>query len=720
MTLDPYTLCPGGREKKIKFCCSDMIKEIEQIERLLESNQGGACITYIENLEKDHKDCACLTAAKLSVFRSENRWAEALPLAKTFLEKEPENPVAASEYALALSVTGDSKSAISTLIDAFERAKEGTAHSAIINATLQVGTHLLMQGLVMPAVAIGNQLKHFPTAEEPANSLLYRASSFSEIPLLLRDMIFEHVCPDDFPGKDVFEDAVELVRLMRWKSALAKLESLTQYAGLWGTIWRDIASIRIWLLDFDGGNEALKTYAALPNAPLEDAADAEATRLFLSADAVGDQIGLLTIEYPITDAEKALEKILSTPVFYQAQTDLRRFAQENTVPPKGTFVLLDRPYAAPGTEITFDNVSSQIAVCHLFGKETDREARLVLTDCIEYDRTRVEAKLKETLGDLMQEPSHVDGSRKISKTHVLVQYRFRFTPEILPPNDRMQQLENEYYEKSFAEAWNNLPLGLLDGKTPAEAAKEPAYKIRLLAVILMIESWMNEETGITVANKLRSRLGLPTHDPIPVPEGSEEDLLGVLDDHPVWRWYRFDTAKLPTNLLAEGLQIVNVMKEPRATLRFAKELLNRPMDSVPIPLRFLAFESLIGIAKGLGAMEEALLWIEKAKNESAANNVPDAGWCLHEIPILLMQGQLENAQNRIQYVIRKYSKDQRVMQALQQLFVELGMLNPDGTPAAMMQQEAAAAPASTPGIWTPDASGAAGANSSGSKLWTPD
>ncbi len=246
MPLDPYSLCPGGREKKIRFCCPDMVKEIDQIERLLESNQGGACLSFIETLEKKHPDCACLTAAKLSVYRSENRWDEALALAKTFLEREPSNPVAASEYGLALAVTGNFKESISVLIDAFEQSREGTAHSSLINATLQAGACMLMRGLAPPVVAIGNRLKMFPSVQEQANALLYRASSVVDIPLQLRDMMFDYLCPDDFPGKADYDDAIELITLMQWKQGLAQLESLVSLASSWPKLWRNIAAVRFW------------------------------------------------------------------------------------------------------------------------------------------------------------------------------------------------------------------------------------------------------------------------------------------------------------------------------------------------------------------------------------------------------------------------------------------------------------------------------------------
>jgi hypothetical protein len=652
------------------------------------------------------------------VYRTENRWEEALQLAQTFHEKEPENPVAASEYALALAVTGrNPKQALSVLIDAFERSKEGTAHSSLINAVLQVGACLLVQGFVLPVVAVGNQLKRFPTVQESANALLYRASSMVEFPILLRDLMFEHICPENFPGKTEFEDAIELLSLMRWKEGLAKLESLTQYADTWSAIWRDVAAVRFWLLENEKGCEALQTFAALPNTSFEDAVDAEATRLFLTPNALGDQMEILYIEYPINDAEKAYEKLLSKPEFYSIPLKLKPVA--NVPPPKGGFMLLDHPLPAKETEITIDNVASQFATILFFGRETDREARIIVMELLAGNRQKVEQVLKETLGDLIRDASDSVTHRTVPLSHAKIQLQFRYSPEIYPTTETLEKLETDYYEKIFTEFWCNLPLGFLDGKTPNETASDPAYRIRILGAIQMMEFWVKEDIADEFANRLRSKLGLPTHELLTIPNGSEEEILDVLDAHPVWRWYRFEVEKLPTSFLTEGLQIVAAMKELRASRKFAKELLDRPMNGMPIQIRFLAFESLIAIAKESNRLEEALNWIEKAKNESAANNIADAGWCLHEIPIFLTLGQFEKSDETIQYLVKKYGRDEKVMQALHKMFVQLGFINPDGTPSAAMtpslQAEAAVQPA---GLWTPDAQTPAAGG--GTKLWTPD
>ena len=719
MPFDPYALCPGGRDKKIRFCCPNMLKELEQVVKLLESDQPGACLAYIETLEKTHSDCACLTKAKLSIYRAENRWQEALPIAEQFYAKEPDNPTAAAEYALALVINGQPVLAVSTLVDAFEKMQADTVHSTLLHAALQIATYLLLSGLVIPAIAIGHVLKEIPATSEQANMLLFRATSEADPPLLLRDWSFDFDCPDDFPGKETFDEAAVLVRLMRWKQALALLEPLTQHADAWSGIWRNIATIHLWFLDHDKSREALKTYASLPNTPMEDAVDAETLRLLFSPVPFGDSTDTLTIEYNITDAEQALEKLLSDPCFrHMADLPERMF----TPPPRGGFVLHDRPFPAPEVILTSENVPSYRVLVFLFGKETDREARLIAQALISDEQNVVEEKFREVLGDIIQIPGEVVNQSPVSKTRILMECRF-VSPSLEEVGKKsIQHMVNDYYATSFPDQWLALPLGLLDGKTPSEAAQESKYTASLQAALNIIGSWVRETAHVDVLTTLRSRLGLPKPEMITVAETTNEDPLTVLDAYPVWRWHRFDVSKLSTEVLAGGMQIVLGMREMRTASRFAEELLNRPMDSMDFGIRVMAFEALILSSQENADIERALLWIERAKAESSAQNISDAAWYFHEITLQLARGDGPAASVAIAYLLQNHRDDPAVMQSLQELFVRLGMFNPDGTPSAAWTQALAGAgsqPAEQQAIWTPDAAAPAG-GAAPSKLWVPD
>ena len=100
MPIDPYTPCPGGTGKKIKFCCSDLVAELDKIQRMLEGEQRAACLEYIESLEGQVSRSG-LPAVDQGHARKPQLGKEAKAEATlaTFMEKYPDNPVALAETA---------------------------------------------------------------------------------------------------------------------------------------------------------------------------------------------------------------------------------------------------------------------------------------------------------------------------------------------------------------------------------------------------------------------------------------------------------------------------------------------------------------------------------------------------------------------------------------------------------------------------------------------
>ncbi|MDR0870307.1 MAG: hypothetical protein LBN39_05890, partial [Planctomycetaceae bacterium] len=103
-----------------------------------------------------------------------------------------------------------------------------------------------------------------------------------------------------------------------------------------------------------------------------------------------------------------------------------------------------------------------------------------------------------------------------------------------------------------------------------------------------------------------------------------------------------------------------------------------------------------------------LLWIEKAKNEITPEQPAFAGLALHEIPLRMLRGESEAANELINELVRHHGRNEQVMRALQGLFVQLGILNPDGTPTAVVTQQ------QNKSVNVADVQPAA------SKLWVPD
>ena len=56
MPLDPYSLCPGGTGKKIKFCCHELLGDLEQLDRLVEGEQIEAALEQVTRLSEKHPE----------------------------------------------------------------------------------------------------------------------------------------------------------------------------------------------------------------------------------------------------------------------------------------------------------------------------------------------------------------------------------------------------------------------------------------------------------------------------------------------------------------------------------------------------------------------------------------------------------------------------------------------------------------------------------------
>ena len=54
MPVDPYAACPGGTCKKVKFCCPDLVGDLEQLDRLIEGDQISAALEQVKRLSEKH------------------------------------------------------------------------------------------------------------------------------------------------------------------------------------------------------------------------------------------------------------------------------------------------------------------------------------------------------------------------------------------------------------------------------------------------------------------------------------------------------------------------------------------------------------------------------------------------------------------------------------------------------------------------------------------
>ncbi|MFQ5733832.1 MAG: tetratricopeptide repeat protein, partial [Planctomycetaceae bacterium] len=112
MSLDPYSPCPCGSGKKLKFCCQVVAADIEKVERLLEGRQKSRAVQALEALGRKHPDNPWVVTTRSEVLMQEALFDEAAELLEPFVEAHPDH-----HYALALMAVA------SFSADGFELAK---------------------------------------------------------------------------------------------------------------------------------------------------------------------------------------------------------------------------------------------------------------------------------------------------------------------------------------------------------------------------------------------------------------------------------------------------------------------------------------------------------------------------------------------------------------------------------------------------------------------
>jgi len=706
MAIDPYALCPGGTGKKLKFCCPDLLSELEKIERMLAGDQRLACLEHIQQLEAKHPGRACLLTTKAMLLSELGRADEAETAIQTVLREQPANPVALAESAL---ITASQKGATASieLLQSALAATPSEMPSQVYTALATIAQLLVAEGQIAAARGHLLLLAGLTPNDERTMTLLGRLNGAPSVPLLLKETPEFADCPSDAPWKADLEAALEPVRRGAWRVAVDKLAALAARVQDAPAIWWNLATLRMWLADNDGAATALRRFAAL-DVPLDKAVEAEALAQVLSPTPVTDRVDVLRLEYPVLDIEQLTTALLSDRRLSPIPIDPAPWREENLPPPKHAFQILDRPLPATADGLTRDMVPNNLGRAMLFGRETDREARLELVaNRLDLPAVReyVAGVARSTLGPEAKE--EVVGS--LGERHRMFSIDWRLPDEVSP--DRAHELLVEQQRHTLLETWPKSSSSLLGGRTPEEAAGDPSQKIPLLAAILVLELSVSDAALDDCYDALRKRLGLPAAEPID-PTGTS------IEDVRLARLARLQLDKLSDDDLLVAYRHAMFSSAKRAARKIALEIIRRPSLDEKLD-KSDAYEALAELEDDA---RQALVYLDRSREMARAKGKSCVRADLAELTMRLERGEAEAFARVLQHVQAEHGREPGVSRVLVQILTEAGLIGPDGRPAASRQQAEAPAivvpgAAAEPGkIWTPGSEAPQGKKSA---LWTP-
>ena len=699
MAIDAYSLCPGGSGKKIKFCSPECLPHLQKLAKMMEGGQLKAALMAVEEAEKALPDKACILNFKIKILESLENWDEAERTQQRFAETHPENPIGLA-FASMLSESTDEAT------DLFEKAWERSSevcHHEVLDAAEILGERLCAEGRFPAGIAILRLCLQMPGDEDA--ELAERVRRVTRMtPFMLRGPYVSDPRPDGAEWEARFEEARKLLGRFQWSKAIPAFEELANDFPKEPSVWLALAYARMLRGNSDGAIEAFSTYADL-DVEFEMAVEVETMARLLSDDPLGDMVEYKELHYPVLDVERLNEALLAEPRALSHPNPSEARDDSDEIPPKAAFGLLDRAIPKEDDELTAATLPLTVAITRLFGRQTDREAYLDVRVVDPLRFSKIEGFLKglETLG----EPVEVESDQPLPRVSLTRKALFPIDAlsQQLPPL-RQAELLDEIRHAEFEDTWCALPLGILDGKTPDGAAGDPAYRRRLAAAVLIVESWQDEMKTEYDFNRLRMRLKIPTLGPVEA-EGGELTRLRPS------RWHRLRTEKLTDDQLFSVYEQARAIGAVRAMKTAGGAILNRPSLAKDDRLGLVLHDLTVAYSP----FDESLKYCDQGRRWSDARDESPVVWDIYEYEIHVDRRDMEGARAPFQRIM-----DNRE-HPLAAEFLDRWMAQMEALQRSMQMREgvppeAVPEPEPEPSkLWTPDSDTGGGSKQ---KIWTPD
>lgn len=710
MTLEAYSYCPGGTGKRIKHCgCRDITGELDKIIRAIEGEQRIAALDRINRLLATHGHRPCLLALKIPTLLQMNSMQGLEEAVTTFTKVAPDNALAHSFAAILEARKHRVRAAVDELQTAMSLRSDATP-GELADAYKVVAYELLEQGHYLAAVAHWELDAQLDPHDRGSKAALASLLGLEQVPLGLKGIVTFLPCPAEATWRGRFEATLRDARQGLWRKSLEKFEKLNQDFPHQPAVWWNIAVARA-LLALPTAAAAFRAYAACEGLPMQDAVRAETIAQFLAADDAPEKREVVRVTRPITDQQAVHERMLQSPCLVSLPRE--QFSQQHAdePPPRALFALLDRPAPANDVELTAANAPLLLTRVALFGKETDRPARLMYAAPQSDLYQAIPAALADVAGP---RPPDTEDSREVIGQIDAAQAELFVECYRSPRTTVAQhaQLALGVLQERFRTRWRHLSQPALDGKTPTEVAQDPTYRIRLAATLEVLEQTAEVHGWEIDMDQLRRELHVPIPAPID-PTGRDLDTLPPTD------WHRVMAARLTD----EGLRACWLRAEAyaarRAALQFGAELLRR----APADMGELNLSDVCGrLAHRAFNSDQALEYLSKASRYAVAMGHSPAPSLLIELPLRFLRGETQEAFQVLRKLQQDHLREPGVAETLYHLLEQFGLVRQDLGPEARPEPAMAgieAAPAAAVGTAERLASAAAPPPKP-SKLWLPD
>lgn len=712
-TLDVYQLCPCGSGKKIKFCCQNILADMEKVKKLVDGKQHRAALHALESIEKKSPNNSWVLITKAQMLLAEGEPAPAKQVLETLLQSHPEHSDAAVLYANCCYVVDGYEAALPAIQRALPRANTAPDLAALL--VMRISEEQAASGKYLSArqyLTLG--LRWVP--EELRQGVFSRLVEMEQDASVFYPLRSVHHLQQWTGAEDENKDFAKASRLAMlgcWDAAARHFGNLAEKHPDSAALWHNAALCLAWVGKETQAAEAFHKSAKAQSVH-EDAVEAETLAQLLDHLNGPDRVSLKAKLFTAPSVSRFLTRMVEAPQLARDELATEEEqADDEGRPFTAEFDVLDRAVMTPEEieRASVQDLPKLLGTVAIFDAvpEKDLKSQVVL-QASELTFEAAEIALQAAAGTEIEVQSDVQPMGPgISKELANLDRFFWLPVEGLVLSAR-RRLAADRWSWLIDDLWAKAPQRALGGKSPRDAAGDSALAVPLKAAILVLDAWAIQREHIIDVPALCQAYKVPAPETIhPAPDKEIQSFSAI-------QLNRVAVDELSDEQLASTLNRAMLLGHRRFLYDVLKAVANRPALHASVNMERV-YTSLVGICRALGKKDEALEWVRRGQESTkGAQNAFEAqmSWEMTE----LSTRAEDPGDPAIAALLRRFyqyygRKIPQIIPVIERLCATFGIDVPDdaqGSAGGLV----GAGTTSAGGVWTPG-----GQAEAPKKLWLP-
>ncbi|MDG2388035.1 MAG: tetratricopeptide repeat protein [Planctomycetaceae bacterium] len=521
MAMDPYDPCPCGSGKKLKFCCTNLVDEMDQVSRLQQSGQIDACSKKLAELHEKHSGNLWVATSRASVLIGLNEPSQAKDELRELLKNNPDHPQALMLYAMAAYNTDGFEKSRSAIHRCFQKCisivPDMVGYLAVSVALEMASKQKLMaarQHLVFALKSVSEEKRQEVFVK------LHELDSDLQIPYQLRSVHELIEVEVDEGEQKTLDKAKRLIDIGCYGPAAKKYRELSEKYSDNAGMFQNLGLCLAWDGDHVGAAEALHQAGRLGDDSFS-AVECETVAQLLDLQETEDRVEVGSTKLELTSVSQALGKLTDQPLF--VKVPLSEEDKQSQGAPTEFFQILDR--SPDDITLTADSDLEEVPriVGHVaFYDRSEPEELPNRAYVTGFPSTQLKESfdiLRDLLGDTLvsEAPDTESGfEESVAAEEFALFWRWHNPPDT--PVVVRRQLEQRQWDHLVNEVWPSTKQQGLGDKTPQEAATAGDQQIPLLASAYVFDAYCSRNQFVLDFTSLCGSLKLDVPETISVDE----------------------------------------------------------------------------------------------------------------------------------------------------------------------------------------------------------